>query len=204
MIADWSPALHELQEELRAAGVRIPSSLYIDGKWHRVRGGAYLLTLQEPRMALYCVDGREPKLWRSDRRTLSHGQRMAIDLLVSKCPREPVARAPAPDATAAASYPLREYRGDLNGVGDPRLLRIHNVRPGTAVARALEMLDDLLAHGPVRSVEVRAHAKRASMSWATVRRAADVLPVCMMHLGYGGAGAWWWARGTVTPKQRSE
>lgn len=60
--------------------------------------------------------------------------------------------------TAAAPCPLLKYRDRLEGAGEPRLVRIYNIRHGTAVARALEMLDELLAHGPVRSVEVRAGA----------------------------------------------
>src|SRR6266498_3036572 len=101
------------------------------------------------------------------------------------------------DVTAAAPCPLLKYRDRLEGAGEPRLVRIYNIRHGTAVARALEMLDELLAHGPVRSVEVRANAKRAGLSWAATRRAADALPVCAIHQGYGGFDTWWWVRGTA-------
>jgi hypothetical protein len=62
------------------------------------------------------------------------------------------------------------------------------------------MLEVALAGQPVRTIEIRARAKQAGISWATMRRAADALPVCAIRDGFGGAGAWWWALANAQKK----
>jgi hypothetical protein len=80
---------------------------------------------------------------------------------------------------------------------EPEVLRMFGVRPGSAVARAIDALAEWLSTGPVRTIEIKERAKQAGFSWATIRRAADVLPVRRVREGYGGAGAWWWARDSI-------
>jgi hypothetical protein len=78
---------------------------------------------------------------------------------------------------------------------EPEALRMFAVRPGSAVGRAMYALAEWLAAGPVRTIVIKERAKQAGFSWATMRRAADALHVCIVRDGWGGAGAWWWSRG---------
>jgi hypothetical protein len=58
---------------------------------------------------------------------------------------------------------------------------------------AAEWLRELLSTGPVAAREVQAEAKSAGHSWATVRRAKDVIGVQVKRDGFGQGGAWRWS-----------
>ncbi len=58
---------------------------------------------------------------------------------------------------------------------------------------AAEWLRELLSIGPVPASEVQNEAKSAGHSWATVRRAKDVIGVCVKRDGFGKGGAWRWS-----------
>ncbi|MEK7317243.1 MAG: AAA family ATPase [Candidatus Eisenbacteria bacterium] len=64
----------------------------------------------------------------------------------------------------------------------------------SALDRAKGFLKNLLADGPVRSVDVDASAKEARISKATLRRAGDVLGVVSSRVGsLGSDGHWTWS-----------
>jgi len=56
-----------------------------------------------------------------------------------------------------------------------------------------EWLRELLSTGPVFARDVQAEAKSAGHSWATVRRAKDVIRVQVKRDGFGKGGAWRWS-----------
>jgi hypothetical protein len=58
---------------------------------------------------------------------------------------------------------------------------------------AAEWLRELLSIGSVPAREVQAEAKSAGHSWATVRRAKDVIGVRVKRDGFGKGGAWRWS-----------
>ena len=58
---------------------------------------------------------------------------------------------------------------------------------------AAEWLRELLSVGPVPAREVQAEAKSAGHSWATIRRAKDVIGVQVKRDGFGKGGAWRWS-----------
>ena len=57
---------------------------------------------------------------------------------------------------------------------------------------AAEWLRDLLGDGPVSTRDVQAEARAAGHSWATIRRAKDVIGVRVQRDGFGKGGAWRW------------
>jgi hypothetical protein len=63
---------------------------------------------------------------------------------------------------------------------------------GTERDAVAEWPRDLLSTGPVLAREVQAEAKSAGHSWATVRRAKDVIGVQVKRDGFGKGGAWRW------------
>jgi hypothetical protein len=109
-------------------------------------------------------------------------------------PSPPPNSAPQVAKPAATSKSTDDRHPTVRPV-EQELLRMFGVRPGSAVERAMDALADWLAAGPVRTIEIKERAKQGGFSWATVRRAADVLPVWIVRDGWGGAGSWWWSRG---------
>ncbi|MCC6131408.1 MAG: AAA family ATPase [Acidobacteria bacterium] len=62
----------------------------------------------------------------------------------------------------------------------------------TAKKAAAEWLTDLLMDGPVPSEEIPDIAKKAGLSWATVRRAKETLGVVSQRIGPGRNAPWEW------------
>ena len=57
---------------------------------------------------------------------------------------------------------------------------------------AAQWLREVLSTGPALAREVQADAKSAGFSWATIRRAKDVIGVQVKRDGFGKGGAWRW------------
>ena len=57
---------------------------------------------------------------------------------------------------------------------------------------AAQWLREVLLTGPALAREVQADAKSAGYSWATIRRAKDVIGVQAKRDGFGKGGAWRW------------
>jgi hypothetical protein len=53
-------------------------------------------------------------------------------------------------------------------------------------------LETLLAKGALCTLEIRAQAKDAGISWASVRRAAASLGIVVTREGFGRNGIWKW------------
>jgi hypothetical protein len=186
MTANWACVLAELRSKALTHGVVIPEQPIADGRWHGCdvaggnRGaGAYLLFQHLPHVAIYTNRGdrRAPEVWRPDGdRLLPFGNEPhiadALALLAADVglrPTEPVTQPAA-----------------VEGVPPPASAR-HN--PRQAAARLLETL---LTKGAVRTLEIRAQAKDAGISWASVRRAAASLGIVVTREGFGRNGIWKW------------
>jgi putative DNA primase/helicase len=61
---------------------------------------------------------------------------------------------------------------------------------GGALAEAKEFLNDLLKYGQVATAEIQAAAKKAGLSWSTVRRAKNSLGIQTEKAGMKGGWAW--------------
>ncbi len=57
---------------------------------------------------------------------------------------------------------------------------------------AADCLREVLSNGPVLARDVQNEAKASGHSWATIRRAKDVLGVRVQRDGFGKGGAWRW------------
>lgn len=66
---------------------------------------------------------------------------------------------------------------------------------------AKDWLKDFLADGPVAAKTIQGEAKAAGLSWMTVRRAKEALPVVARKSGY--QGKWEWRLEDAQPKDRS-
>jgi hypothetical protein len=191
------------------ARARAATTKAADGRWHDCAGGGHYLLFPDVSIAIYCGggDGASPIVWQNDDRLLTHALQQRIADAIARRPVRPVAlfKEEAPGAEARASVPAddlpppRPAPPDISGpkvrAVEPEVLRKLGIRPKSKVARTMEVLAQWLAAGPVRTVEIKERAEQAGVSWATVRRAADVLPVCIVRDGWGGAGSWWWSRG---------
>lgn len=65
-------------------------------------------------------------------------------------------------------------------------------REAPAREEAESFLLELLRAAPLRTDAIKAEAKEAGFSWATVRRAKDTLGVKATRKGYGEEGGWFW------------
>jgi hypothetical protein len=74
-----------------------------------------------------------------------------------------------------------------------------NGRQAPARDEAEEFLRELLEPGPVRTEEIKAEAKQAGLTWATVRRAKDAIGAKAARRGYGEDGGWYWMLPEPTP-----
>jgi putative DNA primase/helicase len=68
------------------------------------------------------------------------------------------------------------------------------------VEKAKDFLRDLLADGPIGQKEVKSAAEGNGHSWATVRRAKDVLRIQALKTGFGDAWAWSLPKVLTDPK----
>jgi hypothetical protein len=62
----------------------------------------------------------------------------------------------------------------------------------TAVASAVEWLKEVLADGPMKTVDLKQEAKDADIAWPTVRRAQKAMGIKPKKHGVGKEGAWYW------------
>jgi putative DNA primase/helicase len=63
---------------------------------------------------------------------------------------------------------------------------------GEALGDAKRFLADLLADGPLPVKTIKADADGAGYSWATIRRAKDLLDIEATREGFGKGGTWFW------------
>jgi hypothetical protein len=186
MVANWTCVLAELRSKALTHDVVIPEHPIADGRWHgcEVAGGnrgagAYLLFQHLPHVAIYTnrADSRGPEVWRPDGDRLlpfGHEPRIAdaLTLLVA-------------DVVAGPAKSLRQPAA-VEGIRTPASAR-HSPRQA-----AVRLLETLLAKGALRTLEIRAQAKDAGISWASVRRAAASLGIVVKRKGFGSNGGWTW------------
>ena len=72
------------------------------------------------------------------------------------------------------------------------------LRPATAEGEsalkvAKDWLTEILKNSVIPSKDVEEAAKKAGLSWATVRRAADDLRIKKTREGFGSDGHWMWS-----------
>lgn len=65
-------------------------------------------------------------------------------------------------------------------------------REAPAREEAEQWLRELIEAGPVRTEEIKAEAKAAGMTWATVRRAKENIGAKAIRQGFGEDGGWYW------------
>jgi hypothetical protein len=195
MIANWTCVLAELRSKALTHGVVIPGQPIADGRWHGCnvvggnRGaGAYLLFQHLPHVAMFTnrADSRGPEVWRPDAdRLLPFGNEPwiadALALLVAEVALTPTKRPRRPSVIERAPTPVSV-----------------RYKPRQAAVRLLETL---LAKGALRTLEIRAQAKDAGISWASVRRAAASLGIVVMREGFGSNGGWTWQLPKVLNEQ---
>jgi hypothetical protein len=220
MIANWSSAKDCLSAKMLTHNLRLPERPIADGRWHDCDGGHYLL-FPDVLIAIYCGGGdrASPIVWQKDDRLLTHALQQRIADAIARRPvlmqrsssvlqprddhgsnqnaKKPEAASHRHDDGPSAEAIAAKEPGSSDPSSAPpsEVLRMFGVRPGSAVARAMEALAEWLAGGPVCTIVIKERAKQAGFSWATIRRAAEVLPVCIVRDGWGGAGSWWWSRG---------
>jgi hypothetical protein len=186
MVANWNGVLAELRSKALTRSVVIPEQPIADGRWHGCdvaggnRGaGAYLLFQHLPHVAIFTnrADSRGPEVWRPDAdRLVAYGHEPRIA-----------------DALAVLAAEVALCRTEL--LGQPAAME--EALPRASARRnprqaAVRLLETLLAKGALRTLEIRAQATDAGISWASVRRAAASLDIVVTREGFGCNGSWTW------------
>jgi hypothetical protein len=186
MTANWYGVLAELRSKALTRGVVIPEQPIADGRWHvcDVAGGnrgagAYLLFQHLPHVAIFTnrADSRGPEVWRpyADRLVAYGHEPRITDALASL----------AADVVLGPTELLRQPAA-VEGALPPGSARQNPRQAG------VRFLETLLAKGARPTLEVRAHANDAGISWASVRRAAASLGIVVTREGFGRNGIWKW------------
>jgi len=186
MVANWNGVLAELRSKALTHGVLIPEQPIADGRWHACdvaggnRGaGAYLLFQHLPHVAIFTnrADSRGPEVWRPDAdRLVAFGHEPRIVDALALLATEILLGSTEPVGQPAA----------VEGALPPASAR-HSPRQA-----AVRFLEALLAKGALRTLEIRAQAEDAGLSWASVRRAAGSLGIVVTRKGFGSNGGWAW------------
>ena len=213
MMVSWKGVSETLRATMLAHELRLPECPIADGRWHNCAGGGHCLLFPDLLIAIYCGAGNgvSPIVWQTDDRLLTLALEQRIAAATAQRPvlvqRNSSILQPQDDHGAnqdskkleAISHRLDDgpstepIAAKEPGSGDPssappsEVLRMFGVRPGSAVVRAMDALAEWLAAGPVRTIVIKERAKQAGISWATMRRAADVLPQ-QRAPGYGQVG----------------
>ena len=168
MTANWNGVLAELRSKALTHGVVIPQHPIADGRWHGcdVAGG-------NRGAGAYLL--------------FEHLPHVAIYTNRGDSRAPEVWR---PDGDRLLPFGNEPHIADaLALLAADVVLRPTEHNPRQAAARLLETM---LAKGARRTLEIRAQAKEAGISWASVRRAGASLGIVVTREGFGRNGIWKW------------
>jgi hypothetical protein len=163
---------------------------------------------QSLRIAVMAVDhlskSNRPALYRPNGSIAFTAAARAV-WLFARSPDDPAQRLMLPGKMNLApdqeglSYKLKEEKPGVPAViwgGAVRLSADEVLQPEAVEQKserleAMEWLREQLSAGPVSAKQIRADAKKACITWSTLRRAKDALKV--KHSKEGFEGGWYWA-----------